>query len=169
MRHAAAAIALLVASFFAHANDDQNTRLTAIDANGLRGVLDEARANDDSVLLVNFWATWCKPCLEEIPLFMELEKTYGPQGFKLIAVSLDELETLESTVRPFMQKWFPEFRSYISSEYDMDEVVSVVDNGWNEVLPTSYLFARDGSLDERLQGKYSAVEFSTKVEALLGD
>ena len=167
MRLALAAMALLVASFAVHANDNQTVPLTAIDANGLRAVLDEAWANDDSVLLVNFWATWCKPCLEEIPLFMELEKTYGPQGFKLIAVSLDELETLETTVTPFMQKWFPEFRSYISSEYDMDDVVSVVDNGWNEVLPTSYLFARDGSLDERLQGQFAAEEFSSKINALL--
>lgn len=161
-----AAVTLLAASHGIRAADG-DARLTAVDANGLRVALDAVQAGSDTVVLVNFWATWCKPCLEEIPLFMELQKTYGPQGFKLVAVSLDEIETLESTVKPFMQKWFPEFRSYISTEYDMDDIVSVVDNGWNEVLPTSYLFARDGTLAERLQGKYSAAEFSSKVDALL--
>jgi len=142
-------------------------QLTAINAAGLADALTEAQTDDDPVVLINFWATWCQPCREEIPIFLNLEKQYGEQGFRLIAVSLDEIETMDDTVAPFMQKWFPEFSSYISVEYDMDDMVSVVDNGWNEVLPTSYLFARDGSLSERLQGKYTAEEFASRIQALL--
>src|SRR3970040_516629 len=42
------------------------------------------------VLLVNFWATWCSPCLIELPWFVEFQKQYGPQGLEVIAISLDE-------------------------------------------------------------------------------
>ena len=56
----------------------------------------------DKVLLVNFWATWCQPCLIEIPWFLEFQEQYGPQGFEVIGISLDE-EGPE-VVKPFMEK-----------------------------------------------------------------
>jgi len=140
--------------------------LTQVNADGLRSRL-EAVAAEDHVVLLNFWATWCRPCLEEIPLFMELEQNYRDRGFRLIAVSLDEAESMESQVQPFMQKFFPDFSSLISVEYEMDDMVSVVDNGWNEVLPTSYLLDKNGNVAERLQGTYTRDEFAARIEALL--
>ncbi len=142
-------------------------QLTPVTAEQLRARLEAIRAESDDVILLNFWATWCRPCLDEIPVFMELERTYGERGFRFVAVSLDDAESMDSHVRPFMQKWFPEFVSLISVEYEMDDIVSVVDKGWNEVLPTSYVFGRDGALAERLQGKFSAAEFAALVEAQL--
>lgn len=145
----------------------QAAAITLLDAAGLQAELQSVQGSGDTVVLLNFWATWCRPCLDEIPIFRELERKYGAQGFRLVAVSLDDPESLGTHIEPFMQKWFPEFRSYLSVEYDMDDMVSVVDQGWNEVLPTSYLFARDGSLSERLQGKFTAEEFEARVSALL--
>lgn len=138
--------------------------LTPLDAEGLSTVLSEHKGK---VLLVNFWATWCRPCLDEIPVFMRLEKALTDQGFALIAVSLDDIETTESHVQPFMKKWFPDFSSYINVEYDMDTIVSAVDHGWNEVLPTSYLIGRDGKVARRIQGKMKEAEFIEAIEPLL--
>jgi thiol-disulfide isomerase/thioredoxin len=42
------------------------------------------------VVLLNFWATWCNPCRLEVPWFIEFQRTYGPEGFTVIGVSLDE-------------------------------------------------------------------------------
>lgn len=130
----------------------------------LRAELD---AQEGKVVLVNFWATWCRPCLEEIPIFMQLESRLRDSGFSFIAVSLDEPGGAESVVRPFMDEWFPDFTSFLSIERDMDDIVSVIDNGWNEILPTSYLVARDGSVAERIQGKKSAEQFEMKIRALI--
>ena len=52
------------------------------------------------VRLVDFWATWCAPCREEIPMFKELHATYGPRGFTLLAVSDEDADT----VRAFVEK-----------------------------------------------------------------
>ena len=46
---------------------------------------------DGKVVLVNFWATWCPPCREEMPAFISLKETYGEQGFEIIGVAIDEL------------------------------------------------------------------------------
>jgi len=118
------------------------------------------------VVLINFWATWCRPCLEEIPTLMQLQTKLQDNGFSLVAVSLDDAASVETRVKPFMNKQFPGFTSYLSIERDMDSMTSVIDPAWNGILPTSYLLARDGSVAERLQGIYSAEEFSEKILAL---
>lgn len=139
-------------------------RITPIDADGLAADL---AARKGRVVLINFWATWCRPCLEEIPALMELESELGDRGFDLVAVSLDEPADLEATVRPFLDKWFPEFSTFLSVENDMDAIVSVIDPYWNEVLPTSYVLARDGSLATRIQGGSSAEEFAAAIRPVL--
>ena len=138
--------------------------LTPIDAADLRTELDALQGR---VVLVNFWATWCRSCLEEIPAFMALETQLRDSGFSLVAVSLDEPDSAETLVRPFMEKWFPGFTSYLSIERDRDDMVSVIDTVWNEILPTSYLVARDGSVAERIQGKNSAEAFAEKIQSLI--
>jgi len=138
--------------------------LTSVDAAGLRAELD---ALNGRVILVNFWATWCRSCLEEIPALMELDAEFREKGFSLVAVSLDEPGSGDTLVRPFMDKWFPGFTSYLSVERDMDDMVSVVDPAWDEILPTSYLIARDGSVTESIQGKNSVEEFTVKILSLV--
>jgi hypothetical protein len=59
------------------------------------------------------------------------------------------------------------FATYLSVERDMDRMVSVVDPAWNEVLPTSYLLARDGTVAVRIQGGSSAEEFAAAIQPLL--
>jgi len=46
----------------------------------------------DKTVLINFWATWCAPCREEIPVFAELGRRYEPRGLKVVGIALDDLE-----------------------------------------------------------------------------
>ncbi len=50
---------------------------------------------DGKVMLLNFWATWCPPCRREIPAFIELQEQFGPQGFQVIGVAIDERDAVE--------------------------------------------------------------------------
>lgn len=50
---------------------------------------------DNKVILLNFWATWCPPCRREIPAFIELQEQFGPQGFQVIGVAIDERDAVE--------------------------------------------------------------------------
>ena len=127
----------------------------------------DLEARKGRVVLVNFWATWCRPCLDEIPDLMALEAELAEQGFDLVAVSLDDAWELEGTIKPFLAKWFPAFSTYVSAEPDMDSIVSVIDPAWNEVLPTSYVLARDGTIATRIQGGSSAEEFAAAIRPAL--
>lgn len=54
---------------------------------------------DNRVILLNFWATWCPPCLEEIPALIELQEALGPEGLQVIGLALDDAEATRGFVR----------------------------------------------------------------------
>lgn len=141
-------------------------QVTPLDAAQFSEVIDGHRGE---VLLVNFWATWCRPCLKEIPELIALEDEYRDQGLRLVPVSLDEPADLERMVQPFLAKWFPGFRSYARVTPDMDSMVSVIDPAWNELLPTSYVIDREGKVRERIQGGKPRAEFQAAIMPLLGE
>ena len=62
---------------------------------------------DDSVYIVNFWATWCKPCVEELPHFIALAKKYESHKVHFIFVSLDFRNAVETSLLPFLHKKTP--------------------------------------------------------------
>lgn len=119
------------------------------------------------VILVNFWATWCAPCVKEIPEIVKLQEKYKERGLRVIAVSLDEPEDLETIVRPFVAKRFPGFVSYLCKEMDHDKFASVIDSAWNEIMPTNFLIDREGKLKATLVGGKSYEEFEAAITPLL--
>ncbi|MDJ0929143.1 MAG: TlpA disulfide reductase family protein [Gammaproteobacteria bacterium] len=139
-------------------------RIQFADADRFAQVLEAQRGR---VVLVNFWATWCRPCLKEIPDLMLLEADLAERGFVLMPVSLDDPDSIDTVVIPFLDKFFPEFRSWVSLETSMDRMVSVVDPAWNEILPTSYIIDRDGKVAAMLQGGKSGAQFAAKIRPLL--
>jgi len=61
----------------------------------LRNNVHEIKEWDNKVILLNFWATWCPPCRKEIPAFIKLQEEFGPQGFQVIGIAIDEKEAVE--------------------------------------------------------------------------
>ena len=119
------------------------------------------------VVLLNVWATWCGPCLKEIPDLLAVERDLAAKGLVLAGLSVDDTADL-ARVEGFRQKYFPEFRTFVRDATDMDAVVSVVDPAWNEIVPTSYLIGRDGRVIERIQGTKTRAEFRAAALAALG-
>ena len=59
-------------------------------------------SQSDTVYVVNFWATWCKPCVEELPVFEKLNKRYGGKKVQVILVSNDFKMNIETKLKPFV-------------------------------------------------------------------
>lgn len=62
----------------------------------LEGEMRNMKEWDGKVILLNFWATWCPPCKREIPAFIELQDTYGPQGFQIVGVAIDDPDAVQA-------------------------------------------------------------------------
>jgi thiol-disulfide isomerase/thioredoxin len=141
-------------------------RLIPVSSTRLAEVLAEQHGK---VVLVNFWASWCTPCLKEIPILVDLAERYRDRGFELVPVALDDPGTVDVVVVPFLNKWFPDFISYVRVDMDMDTVVSVVDPAWDETLPSSYIIDRDGNVVEQIQGGKPFDVFEAAIIPLLDD
>lgn len=85
------------------------------------------------VLLLNFWASWCPPCVEETPSLSELAKEFGPKGLVVLAVSVDEKE---NAYRAFLQRFRPDFLTVRDSK--------VHEEYGTFVYPESYIIGADG-------------------------
>lgn len=97
--------------------------------------------SSDTVFVINFWATWCKPCIEEIPYFLELARKNNDQKLKLLMVSLDFKNQIESRLNPYVEKnQLGEFVVALTdSKYN--NWIDVVDPSWSGAIPAT-LFVR---------------------------
>ena len=138
--------------------------LESIRAEDLRPLLEGHRGK---VVLVNFWATWCGPCIQEIPALIELREKLDPSSFALMAISLDDPAESSWLVQDFIETRFPEWESYLSAEIEEYLLVEELDPYWSGVMPANYLIGPDGSVAKTLLGGHSEEKFAEAVRTLL--
>lgn len=134
-------------------------------ADEFRAVLEHHRGK---VVVVNYWATWCIPCLQELPELDLLQERYGEHGLVVLAVSMDDPEKLEDRVKPFFAKRAPGLVSYLASAGDNSvDFVMAFDPEWPGALPTTMFFDRGGELTDVHLGRMLYAEFEEAVLELL--
>ena len=114
---------------------------------------------DGQIILLNFWATWCPPCLEEIPGFIELQEQYGDQGFQIIGIAIDN----EEAVREFAKETNFNY-PIIAAELDGVGLSSRYGNHIGG-LPYSVIINRKGEISDTIMGELSKI----RAEQLLND
>ena len=98
------------------------------------------------VLVINFWATWCGPCVAEFPEFVALDQKYRSQGVKIIGISADETGDIKSKVIPFVKEAKARFAIFVQDVEDPQEMIDVVSKDWPGVLPATFVFDKQGKL-----------------------
>jgi thiol-disulfide isomerase/thioredoxin len=118
------------------------------------------------VVLVNFWATWCEPCREEFPALVRLHRTYRGKGLSLVAISMDEPESV-GEVEEFLKSEGALFGSYRHNFRDFGAFIDRVNPKWGGGIPASFLYDRNGKLVESWQGATSYEELEAAARPLL--
>jgi thiol-disulfide isomerase/thioredoxin len=93
-------------------------------------------SNSDTVYVVNFWATWCKPCIEELPAFLKVEQELKSTPFKLILVSLDFPQHINTRVIPFLDKHGIKSDVYVLDD-DANQWINKVNPDWDGSIPAT--------------------------------
>ncbi len=121
-------------------------------------VFELVRDHEDGPVLVNMWATWCKPCREEMPDLLKLYQVHRDNGFKLLLVSADFTRQKDQAAE-FLGTLGVDFQTYLKDQKD-NEFINAIDPDWSGALPYSVLFAKDGSVIRTWEGKltYEEVE-----------
>jgi thiol-disulfide isomerase/thioredoxin len=123
-------------------------------------------AGRGQVVLFNFWATWCAPCREEMPLLVDLERRYRDKGFRLVTVSADDPEDRESALR-FLEQHRVAGPAYLKSVSDDDAFISAIDSAWSGALPALFLYDRRGKLAVKFIGETKIGALEQAVKRLL--
>jgi len=134
-----------------------------IDAQGYQKLLAQSRGK---AVLVNFWATWCEPCRDEYPMLNELAKQYGPQGLKVIGVSMDDDGDL-ILMRRFLARYKPVFRNYRKKAGAEAEFRQTVFPSWNGSLPATFFYGKDGAQAVHMFGEGPRETYEAAIRTLL--
>ena len=133
----------------------RDPRITEIDSTELHSLM----LNDsENLRLINIWATWCAPCLEEFPVFVELTEKYRNKKFEFIAVSADEQKDKSKVLR-FLNRQEPAVDSYIFETEDVYHLIYSESIGWNGSLPFTILVEPGGKVIYRLNEAIEPNEF----------
>lgn len=97
----------------------------------------------DTTYVVNFWATWCQPCVAELPNFEKVTADYKNQKIKVILVSLDMKKQVESNLIPFMEKKNLQSQVIHLSDPDANSWISKVDSAWSGAIPATVIYNRN--------------------------
>lgn len=96
--------------------------------------------NDDKIYIVNFWATWCAPCVKELPYFEKINQEYAAQNVEVLLVSLDFPKQVEKKLIPFINK--KKLRSDIVFLNDVNEDywIKAIDETWSGAIPATIIY-----------------------------
>lgn len=109
--------------------------------------------NNDTTYVINFWATWCIPCVKELPYFEKINKDFKLDKFKLILVSLDFKSSIKSSLIPFIEKKDISSEVIVLSDPNANEWINKVNNSWTGSIPATiiynknFYFFKEGSMD----------------------
>jgi len=157
---ALAVSSLCASAQHAHQSTGNEIDLTLKDLQGQQQSLARYRGK---IVVLNFWATWCIPCREEMPILVDLQKRYGEQGVMVIGASADE-QTTQKTIPSFIRKQRIEFPILIgATTTDMKRL------GLGEALPATAIIDRDGQIVGRILGPIEKKDLQNRIQWLLGD
>lgn len=124
-------------------------------------------SENDTTYIVNFWATWCGPCVEEIPYFEELTEKYKSDKFKIILISMDFESDVEKRLLPFLEKKNYKSEIWWLNEAKQNEFIGKVEEEWYGEIPLTLIIKGSGKSRFWKAGKWEKEELYLKVEEIL--
>ncbi|MEO1263265.1 MAG: TlpA disulfide reductase family protein [Bacteroidota bacterium] len=112
------------------------------------------RQENDTTYVVNFWATWCQPCVAELPWFEQLIPAYANQPVKVLLVSMDFPKQIKSKLIPFVEKRKLEESVVALADMDYNEWIDKVSEEWDGAIPFTLIYNKNkqqiklGELDD---------------------
>ena len=146
--------------------DKESVTLTPIDEAGVK----KLAANDGErakLRLVNVWATWCGPCVAEMPELVTINRMYRGRAFELVTISTDEPVEEEAVLKLLKDKKVAA-TNYIFDSVDQDPLVAALDPEWQGPVPYTVLIAPGGKVLYRKNGAFDALKLKRAIVDYLG-
>jgi thiol-disulfide isomerase/thioredoxin len=129
--------------------------------------LKAAITNADKPTIFNFWATFCKPCVEEIPYFQQQAKKYDSAGVHLVLISLDLSEAYPKKIASFASKHNFTFPIKFLNEANADLFCPVVDSSWSGAIPASLFINNKTGYRKFFEGQLTKEKLELEIGKML--
>ena len=130
--------------------------------------LEKIIAESKTPLIINFWATFCKPCMEEMPHFQKLEKKYKKDSVSLLLVSLDMEDAYPRKINTFLKKKNIATPAVWLGETNADYVCPRVDSAWSGAIPATLFINNRNSYRKFIEEPLSEEGLEREIRAALG-
>lgn len=120
---------------------------------------------DDQIYVINFWATWCAPCVKELPYFEKLNEKYKSKQVKVILVSLDFPHLYESKLKPYIKNKNLKSKVIALDDADMNTWIPRVNAKWSGSIPATVIYRNDKR--EFFEKSFTYQELENEVKSFL--
>lgn len=104
------------------------------------GIQDYFQRDNDTTYVINFWATWCKPCVEELPYFEQIQTAYQGQKVQVVLVSMDFERQLEKKLIPFLAAHQLQSEVVVLTDNKYNNWIDRVDESWGGAIPVTMIY-----------------------------
>lgn len=129
--------------------------------------LKAAMDTTEAPTVINFWATFCKPCLAELPHFQQLANQYSPKGLKLILVSLDLKDAYPAQIKKFVTVRKLTAPVVFLDESNADLFVPLVDSTWSGAIPASLFINKKKGYRKFVEEELSKEKLEAEIRKML--
>ena len=134
--------------------------VTSLDYNQLKPYLER---KDDKTYVVNFWATWCAPCVKELPYFEKINKAYANQNVEVLLVSLDFPKQVDKKLIPFIKKRNLQSEVVLLDDTNENVWIPAINENWSGALPATLIYNKNNRKFYEQSFTYEALENELKT------
>lgn len=122
------------------ATNQEEGLISVLDYDGLEPLLNK---EEDKTYIVNFWATWCKPCVEELPYFENIHTKYEGKNIEVLLVSLDFPQQINEQLIPFIETNKLKSEVVVLDDPDQNKWINAIDPSWSGSIPATIIYNKE--------------------------
>ncbi|MDC0177297.1 TlpA family protein disulfide reductase [Polaribacter sp.] len=130
-------VTLLLISLLCSCKNEEITSVQSYTYNELKPLLEK---NDGKTYVINFWATWCAPCVKELPAFEKINKEYVAKNVTVILVSLDFPKQVAKRLIPFINKKKLQSKVVLLNDINENFWIKAIDSSWSGAIPATIIY-----------------------------
>ncbi|MDO8365994.1 MAG: TlpA family protein disulfide reductase [Saprospiraceae bacterium] len=124
-------------------------------------------ADTDTVYVLNFWASWCGPCVAELPAFEKLNQKYASQNVKVVLISTDFKRNVDSKLKPFIKRKNLQSQVMFMDEPNPNVWVNLISPEWSGAIPATLIIAKQKGKRLFFEEQMTFQELEEKLRSVL--